>query len=240
MAVRAELAKVRYLPAPRWIGLVAIAAAVVTGTALNIAAPKSPDTYVNVSSVALSQVFDLVAAVFGVWLASLEFTSGTLQRTLTAEPDRSRVLLAKLGVVVAYAAVIGLAAAAIVGGLTHLAIIRGDIPVDAGTLARAVFAPVPEGLFAACVGFGFGLLTRSLGGGITCSLVFLLVLAGVLAFIPQVRPYSYSSATADLTNSIAGNGAVTHSAWIGLLIALAWTLAILAPGWIMFLRMDHK
>ena len=126
--LRAEIAKARYLPLPRWTVAAVLAAAVITGAALIVFQPSSPGSYLDISSTALNEVLDIAAMVFGVWVAALEFGSGTLQRTLTAEPDRNRVLTSKISVVLIGAAVVGGAAAATVGGLTHLAVIRAGAP----------------------------------------------------------------------------------------------------------------
>ncbi len=235
-----EVAKARYLPLPRWTAAVVMAAAVITGAALIIFTPKNPDSYLSISSTALDQVLDIAALVFGVWVAALEFGSGTLQRTLTAEPDRNRVLTAKLGLVLVGVAVLAAGAAATVGGLTHFAITRADAPVAASHLARAVFAAVPDGVFSAAIGFGFGLIARSMGGGITFSLVFLFVLSGVLSFIPGLRNISYGQASSDLISGIANHGRAVHSPGLAVLIMLIWTVVVVTPGWLLFLGADQK
>jgi ABC-2 type transport system permease protein len=178
--------------------------------------------------------------VFGVWVAALEFGSGTLQRTLTAEPDRNRVLISKIIVVLIGTAVVGAAAAATVGGLTHLAVIRTGAPVAASDLARAVFAVVPDAVFASAIGFGFGLLARSMGGGITISLAFLYVVSGVLSFVPGLKKVSYGQSSSDLVSNISGRGNCLHNAGIALLISAIWTIIIVVPGWVLFLRADQK
>lgn len=151
----AEIAKVRYLPLPRWVALFVLAAAVITGAALIVITPESPDSYISIPSVTVDQVVAIAATVFGVWVAALEFSSGTVQRTLTAEPDRNRVLLAKLGVALVASAVVGAAAAATAGGLSNIAIIRAGSSADVGDLARSIFSIVPDGIISAVVGFGF-------------------------------------------------------------------------------------
>jgi ABC-2 type transport system permease protein len=238
--MRAEIAKARYLPLPRWTLVIVMAAAVITGTALIVFHPHNPDNYLDISSTALQQVLDIAVMVFGVWVAALEFGSGTLQRTLTAEPDRNRVLAAKISVVLIAAAVVGAAAAATVGGLTHLAVIRAGAPVSAGDLARAVFAVVPDAVFAAAIGFGFGLLARSMGGGITIALAFLYVISGVLSFVPGLKNVAYGQASSDLVSGIANRGITVHNVGIALLIMLVWTIVIVVPGWVLFLRADQK
>ena len=236
----AEIAKVRYLPLPRWVALFVLAAAVITGAALIVITPKSPDSYISIPSVTVDQVVAIAATVFGVWVAALEFSSGTMQRTLTAEPDRNRVLLSKLGVALVASAVVGAAAAATAGGLSNIAIIRAGSSADVGDLARSIFSIVPDGIISAAVGFGFGLLARSLGGGITLALAFLYVVSGVLAFIPGLKDISFTQASSDLTTSLSGSGDAVHNGWIALLIVLCWLAAILVPAWVMFQRADMK
>jgi ABC-2 type transport system permease protein len=238
--LRAEIAKAHYLPLPRWTAVTVLAAAVITGAALIVFQPHNPGNYLDISSTALNQVLDIAAMVFGVWVAALEFGSGTLQRTLTAEPDRNRVLTSKIIVVLIGTAVLGAAAAATVGGLTHLAIIRTGAPVAASDLARAVFAVVPDAVFAAAIGFGFGLLARSMGGGITLSLAFLYVVSGVLSFIPGLKKVAYGQSSSDLVNAIADRGNTVHNAGVALLITVIWTIIIVIPGWVLFLRADQK
>ncbi len=185
----AEIAKVKYPPLPRWVALFVLAAAVITGAALIVVAPNSPDSYISIPSVIVNQVVAIAASVFGVWVAALEFSSGTMQRTLTAEPDRNQALLAKLGVALVASALVGAAAAATAGGLINIAISRADSSADVGDLARSIFSIVPDGIICAAVGFGFGLLARSLGGGITLALAFLYVVSGVLAFIAGLKTF---------------------------------------------------
>ena len=238
--LRAEIAKTRYLPLPRWTVAAVFAAAVITGAALIVFHPRNPENYLDISSFALQQVLEIAVMVFGVWVAALEFGSGTLQRPLTAEPDRSRVLTGKLSVVLIAAAIVGAAAAATVGGLTHVAIIRTNAPVSAGDLARAVFAVVPDAVFAAAIGFGFGLLARSMGGGITFSLAFLYVISGVLSFVPGLKNLAYAQASSDLISGISDRGATVHNIGVALLIMAAWAIIIVVPGWALFLRADQK
>nr|MDT0664459.1 hypothetical protein [Micromonospora sp. DSM 115978] len=125
--MKAEFAKTRFLPTPRLLAGGMLAICVVTGAVLFVVAPRAADTYVNSSSVALSFAVTLPIVVLGVWIVAVEFASGTLQRTLTAQSDRRRVLAAKLGLVLAVALVLCLAAAATSGGLADLASSRAGV-----------------------------------------------------------------------------------------------------------------
>jgi ABC-2 type transport system permease protein len=236
----AELAKIRYLTLPRVTAAAVMAAAVITGAALIVFTPKSPGSYLSIPSTSLDEVVVIAAMVFGVWVSALEFSAGTMQRTLTAEPSRPRVLSAKLGLVLLGSALLMAAAAATVGGLTHLAIIRSGIPVGAGQLARSVFSTIPDGIFGGAIGFGFGLLARSMAGGITLSLGFLLVLNGILSFIPGLKTIAYTTASSNLLSHLSGTGSTTQNSGLALVIMLAWTAVIVVPGWILFLRADLK
>ena len=102
-----EIIKLRYLPTPRWTAAVVAATVVIVGAVLLIVSPDDPSKYVTIPNTAVGLVTMLAAAVFGVWVATLEFSAGTLQRTLTAEPDRNRVLTSKLALALAVTAIAG-------------------------------------------------------------------------------------------------------------------------------------
>ena len=238
--MNAELLKLRYLPTPRWTAAFVAAVVVVVGVVLLAVAPTDPDKYVSIPNTTIGLTTAIAAMVFGVWLATLEFSAGTLQRTLTAEPDRNRVLAHKLLVVIAVAAIGGLLVAASAGGLAHLAANRAGIEIDDSDLAGQLFGSVPVWIASAVIGFGFGLLTRSPGGGIAVSLVFVLAFDGVISFIPGVKDYTYGQLTADLTNGIGGTGQTQNGLAVALAGTIAWCALILAPGWVRFLRGDLK
>ena len=238
--LRAEIAKARYLPLPRWTAASVLAAAVITGAALIVFQPHNPGNYLDISSTALDQVLDIAAMVFGVWVAALEFGSGTLQRTLTAEPDRNRVLTSKIIVVLIGAAVVGAAAAATVGGLTHLAVIRAGAPVAAGDLARAVFAVVPDAVFAAAIGFGFGLLGPL--DGRRHHLLSGVPLRRVRRSVVRPRPEEGRLRASQQrprqrylrprqSPAQRRHRATDHA---------VWAIIIVVPGWVLFLRADQK
>jgi ABC-2 type transport system permease protein len=238
--MRTELTKLRYLPTPRWTAAVVAAAVLIVGAALLIVAPDDATKYFTVPNLAVGLIASLGAIVLGVWFATLEFSSNTLQRTLTAEPDRNRVLASKLAVTLAATAITGLAVAAAAGGLSHLAANHAGIDLDDGDLAAALFGLVPEWISSAMIGFGFGLLSRSLGGGLAMSLAFVLAFDGLISFIPGASDYTYGQLSQDLSNNITGYGETINGLSISLLGTLAWCAVIVVPGWLRFLRGDLK
>ena len=236
----AEIAKIRYLPLPRWITAVVLAAAVLAGGLLAVFPPRRVDSYIDIPSTAVLLVYTIGAIILGAWVATLEFGSGTLQRTLTAESDRNRVLGAKAAVLLVAAAAVGIAGAAAGGGLSHLASVHDGVKVDQGELAKAMFSILPSGMAAALVGFGFGLLTRSFGGGLSIAIAFVLVGDQLLNFIPGIKDYSFGQVTGDLANGIAQTGEVKHSVGVALIATVVWAIAIITPGWLYFARGDLK
>ena len=238
--VNAELAKLRYLPLPRLIGALAMGSAIVAGIVLIAWAPTDERKYTLVAEATINLVFVLCAIVLGVWSSTLEFGAGTLQRTLTGESNRHRVLASKLLVVLAAATAVGVAAAATATGLTDIAASRAGIELNDGHLARVIFANVAPGILGAAVGFGFGLLARSMGGGITLALVFAFVLDGFLGLVPGIGDYTWGRLSSNLTNHLADEGATDYGLAVALLGALAWAAAVVVPGWIRFVRGDLK
>lgn len=241
--MNAELTKLRLLPLPRWTAVVVLAGVVITGAILDIFPPDDGADFTSVMSTVANLLMDISAIVLGAWAATLEFNSGTLQRTLTAQADRSRVLAAKLGVLVLAVAALGIAVAVTGAGLVDVATTQNGIDLDRGDLARAMFANVPAAVAVAVVSFGLGLLTRSLGGAITLALTFIFVLTGLLSFLPRVGRFMYTTFEGDMTSRLAGQvvpGAEAYSLPVAVLGVIAWAVVFLIPGWLRFLRADLK
>ena len=242
--MRAEIAKLRLLPLPRWTVVAVLTGVVLTGLLLDVFPREDGAGFIGLMSSVADLLMEIAAIVLGAWAATLEFNSGTLQRTLTAQADRSRVLIAKLTVLLLTVTLLGLAVAAAGGGLVDLATHQHGIDVDRGDLARAMFANVPGPIFAAAVAFGLGLLTRSLGGALTVALTFVFVLTGILGFLPAVNRLMYTKFEGDLTSRLADDvvagGPEVHSLPVALLGVVVWAAALLVPGWARFLRSDLK
>lgn len=234
-----EIAKLRYLALPRWTAGSVLAIALLVGAALLVFPPSKTDDFTGIPAFAVGTVFGIAAIVFAVWVASIEFGAGTLQRTLTAEPNRHRVLGFKLTGALVGTAIVGLAAAAASAGLADIAASNAGVDLDKGDLARRVFSQVPSGLAYAGVGFGFGLLTRSMGGGITLALALAFILDGILGFVPGLENIGFGRLTHDLTGGLAGDEAQTGMG-LALLGSLAWVVVVLIPGWLRFVRGDLK
>lgn len=238
--MRAEIAKARYLPTPRWTAAVVVGAAAAVGLGLVLFSPTDADLYSNVPSIVLGSLYLLAASVMGAWMISLEFSAGTLQRTLTAQPSRSMVLIHKLVVVLAGTLLVGLVAVFAVVGLARYGAVRAGADLDNEQLIRSLLAILPSGLAAATLGFAAGLLTRSLGGGVILAFGVSLILDGLLGIVPGLENLTYGSFTNALTAQLTRDGVPAHSTGVAVLGTLAWLALFLLPGWVRFVRGDLK
>ena len=134
----------------------------------------------------------------------------------------------------------GLAVAAAAGGLAHLAANHAGIALDDGKLAGALFGQAPQAVAAAAIGFGFGLLSRSFGGGIALGILFVLVFDGFVSFIPGAEDYTFGQLSQDLSNGITGDGATQNGLAVSIVGVIAWCAVVVIPGWLRFLRSDLK
>jgi ABC-2 type transport system permease protein len=235
-----EIAKLRYLALPRWTAGSVFAITLIVGAALLVFPPGNVDKYISTPAFALGVVFGIAAIVFGVWSASVEFSSGTLQRTLTAEPTRSRVLGAKLLCVLVGTAIVALGAAAASAGLSEIAASNAGVSLDDGDLAKQLFSQVPTALAFAGIGFAFGLLTRSMGGGITLALALAYIADGIIGFIPGFENIGFGRMAHDLSSGLSGEGETVNAVGAAALGSLAWVIIVMVPGWVRFTRGDLK
>jgi ABC-2 type transport system permease protein len=213
LSVRTELLKLRTMRLP--LGLLATAAgltALVTILGAATAggsghmAPPPLNTAAGLTEMLNRSGFALLlAAVFGVTVASGEFRHGTATATYLATPDRVRVLIAKATA----AAVVGMAFGLVAAGLTtgiSLAFVAAkgyDVALAWGTIARfGAGAILGSGLLAA-VGVGLGSLLRSQLAAIVTvfawGLVVEQVIGGLFDSTQAYLPYTAASTMAGAT-----------------------------------------
>lgn len=178
--------------------------------------------------------------VLGVKAATSEYGSGMIRLTLTATPQRWRVLAAKTLVVMAITALAGLAAT--VGMLLTATVIFGSYGLPTADLAGsdAVSLILVGSLLAPqfpLIGMTLGLALRSTAAAIIATLGVLFAPAFVFALLPA----SWQDA-ADWFPGAASDGlsgaADGLAPGLALVVVLAWTAAFLASAWIVFERRD--
>ena len=80
----------------------------------------------------------------------------------------------------------------------------------------------------------------SMGGGIAAAFAFVFVLDGSLTQIPGLGDWTFGTVSGDVQTEIAGDGTAEHGLVAALLVTIAWSAVILAPGWLRLLRGDLK
>lgn len=230
--MRAEFLKVRSMPTPRWT-LLALLLCLVLGVAG--AAKWGVGEEAEALDLAIAFPTWIGSLVFGVWVAGVEFGQNTLRRTLAADPRRIRMVLAKLGVAAITVTVVTVVLT-VVGAVLYDLAGSGEHSIGSDQAARILATTLLGNLVATVVGMGLTLLTRSMAGGLTITLVFFFVLDSALSFAPKVGDYSLGTVTADLEAAIRGNqevafgGTPTHDPAVAALLTAVWVVAIFAAG----------
>jgi ABC-2 type transport system permease protein len=237
--MRAELLKLRFLPTPRVLIAVGVVIAFLVALGLAIDAPATGRTYRD-SGLAGATTFASIASIaFGVWIVGLEYGQGTMRRVVAATPARSSILAAKLALLLACIMLgtigicaLGWAMAAVAGLIdgVHIPLHRVGIEVAAALVGNVAYA---------IVAFTVALLTRSMAGGITITLVLALVVDTLLGAIPVVGDYTFGASIGDVAGTIRGDRAAEM--WgRGLAVTVGWLLALSAASWLRFCRQDVK
>jgi ABC-2 type transport system permease protein len=237
--MRAELVKLRVLPTPRVMLLVAWGLGLAVAIGLAVDSPSDGDTYSDAALAAATTVTSIASIVLGVWMVGLEYGQATMRRVVAAVPARVAILRAKLVVllgcvVVGTVAVYALdwATAALAGMLAGESVPFGAIWAEAG-------GALVGNVAYAVLGFSVALLTRSMAGGITITLVLALVVDTLLSAIPTVGDYTFGIGIADLVGAIRSVAGADE--WVrGLAVTAGWLLALSVASWLRFARQDVK
>lgn len=177
--------------------------------------------------------------MLGVLSVTTEYRHGSIAATLLVEPDRARLLTAKLLAASAVGAVIGLVAAVLCLAIEAAILPTRDLALhaDAGQLFNLIAGMTVAGALITALGVGVGGLVRRQTAAIVGVLAYLLliesILTGLVLNSSQVR-FTLNAAIAEAT-------ATTEAAGIdklddplgqvaGALVLLAWALAFAFAG----------
>ncbi|GHG23136.1 MULTISPECIES: hypothetical protein [Amycolatopsis] len=188
--LRAERIKLFSTRAPVWCLTIAIVAPIaLTALFFALAGPELPPTVGN--SQLVSGNGRTVLLVLAVLATASEFNWGTMRLTFQAVPSRVPALLAKVVVVGAVGAVLGLVIG--FGSWAMAALVQPDADFALHTAAdwRAVLGQSLVFLFTAVAGVGVALLLRSVAFALTVVIVWTQVLEGLLVFIPGIGKHVY-------------------------------------------------
>jgi ABC-2 type transport system permease protein len=156
------------------------------------------DLISNASTIAL---FTLMLGVLSI---TTEFRNGSIASTLLVEPNRTRLLAAKLVAVMAAGALMGL----VISGIALLigaAILPGrgySLGLDGTGVVELIAGTTAAGALMAAVGVGIGALVRSQTPAIVGVLLYLFVIEPLLIFlVGSSEQYVLGSALTELTGT---------------------------------------
>ena len=197
----------------------------------------------------------IVAGILGVLVLTREFSGGTIESTLTANPRRGMVLMAKglaLALLTWLAAQVGLLLSWMLAALL-LPGKSGALPAYQPGLALIdlLGGPLMLVLFA-LMGLGLGALSRSKAGGIGLFLGLTVILPLMLGLMRGLIPHAgwlqalFSLTTTSLLGAFLSDLGGASEAGIGWwptwwqagLIMLVWTALCCALGTLVFRRTD--
>ncbi|MEU7788702.1 hypothetical protein [Amycolatopsis sp. NPDC049159] len=188
--LRAERIKLFSTRAPWWCLAIAFVAPLgFTALFFALAGPEIPATVGNTQLA--SGNGRTVLLVLAILATASEFNWGTMRLTFQAVPSRVPALLAKLAVLAAVGAVLGLVVGFGSWGLASLVQPDADLALHSGADWRAVLGQGLTFLFTAVAGVGVALLLRSVAFGLTVVLVWTQVLEGLVILIPGAGRHIY-------------------------------------------------
>ena len=242
--VRSEVTKLFSVRSTLWT-LLALLAVTIGFSALICAATGHSDPRHDATSQSLVGLFfgQVAAVVLGALCITTEYSKGGIRTTLTAVPNRLRLLGAKALVVAATLAATSLVAvfASFFLGQSLLAGHDADVGLGDPHVLRAVLGGalylVASGLF----GFALGVLLRQSAGAITGGLVLLFVAPPLVGLIPGSAGSTisrYFTSNAGRSILMAVRDPETLSPWGGYAVFTLWWVIPLAIGAALMVRRD--
>jgi ABC-2 type transport system permease protein len=188
--LRAERIKLFSTRAPWWCLALALAAPLgFTALFFALAGPEIPATVGNTQLA--SGNGRTVLLVLAVLTTASEFGWGTIRLTFQAVPSRVPALLAKVTIVGAVAAVLGLVVGFGSWGMATLVQPDADLALHSGAEWRSVVGQSLVFLLTAVAGVGVALLLRNVAFALTAVLVWTQLLEGLVVFIPGAGRHIY-------------------------------------------------
>ncbi len=249
--IRSELLKLRTARSFIVLTGLGLVLVVLIGIANGLLADYSDPSAGNgtpaVDAISNSSVILFFILMLGVLSITNEFRHGSIAATLLVEPDRRRLLAAKLIAASGVGAVIGLVSAGLSLAISAALLPGRGFPLDAGAtkVIELLAGMTVAGALMTALGVGVGALIRKQTPAIVGVLVYLFliepILTGVVLKSAEVR-YSLSAAIAELTatTATAGVDGLDHglSQIPGGLILLGWTVLFAVLGGAMLQARD--
>lgn len=188
----------------------------------------------------------IVFAVFGAMVSSREYAGGMIRLTLTATPQRGRVLAAKLLLTALITLVLGVLTT--VGMFLVGQAVMGAYDMPTASLADADARRMVIGLgvvmpFFPLAGMALGIVLRSTAGAITAVLGLLWLPEIFGEFLPtavqrNVLSLLPSNGMDSITNAHIEPSATNVDPVLGAVIAGAWLVAFVGAAYVALIRRD--
>ncbi len=237
--INAERFKLRTHRTPLVCAVVLLAGVLAPSIALIWYDPPDPSMYTDNFTDSFEALSVLLAVVFGGWLLGTEYRQGTVKRLLSTEPRRVRAFATKgavgagaMSVALSVTAVVGWAAARLVGSMNDV-VVSWD--------GREMLAGGITALIAATVSYSLSAVTRSDAFAMVGTLALILILEPLLGAIPRVGTYSMGSALDGISVWIAGDATELPDApsiGTAALTLVQWLGACVGGGVTLFARRD--
>ena len=239
----AELLKLRTVRTPGILGLAVLV--VVAGAVTATASTSSPAGHAARQVLAVAGPVQTAALLLGILAVTTEYRHGTMTPVLLVTPGRFRLLAAKLVVLTATGAVLGLVVYGTAAPITLAVLSARHIPDGlgaAGPTGIIAGGAAATALFAA-LGVGFGALIRNQVGAVVAALGLLYVAEPLLGAIPGIGDAVQRFGLAGLASSASDTSAVTGSAHLfsapaGAGLLAAYTVLVVATGAALFCLRD--
>jgi ABC-2 type transport system permease protein len=177
----------------------------------------------------------LLAVVMGVLCVTSEFRHGTITPSLLVAPRRTPLMLAKLAATLLTTLALGLVVTLLITLIAAATGAETDNSLKlivGGTLVTALYG---------ALGVGIGALVRNQVGAIIGSIVYLLLLEGLIGLIPGIRDvipkYGITGAAAALSATDPGNPDFLNQVPGGLVL-VAYVAVFMVVGLLVMDRRD--
>jgi ABC-2 type transport system permease protein len=238
--IRSELLKLRTARSFLVIYRIGVGITLAIGTAIAIFNNYHPfDDPPGLDQISTATTVLFFTLMLGVLSVTNEFRHGSIAATLLVEPDRRRLLLAKLIAAGGVCAAIALltAGACLVIAAPILSSRGYSLGISGSEIVKLLAGVAVAGGLTAAIGTGIGALVRKQTAAVVGIIVYLLLLEPLLttgtdALVSNsVKLYSIGNAITELTGTGAVNGLDDPLSQVaGGLILLAWAAGFAAIG----------
>ena len=236
--IRAELLKLRTVRMFYWYALSAVAFVPLTiasaiSNADSLGGTARLDSAEGIRNVmAAASSVTVIMLMLGIMVMAGEFRHNTATSTFLITPDRKRVVGAKLATVAIVAVGVAIVSSAVTlaVGLPWLAAKGVSVNVFSSDVWLVLLAAIVATVLNALGGVGIGTLIRNQTTALSVTLVWVLVVDGLLvSFAPAVGKWLPGGAASALTSVATTHGGLLPM-WAGGLLFAAYGLAFAAAG----------